>query len=133
MLCRGHLSSGDSTYNKKRLAPRSNFLRKGNVRGVVGQVLLAGEETNERAADVRLVISNSPAKDWMRRFKRIQYAPLSNLSRNLDLYFALDLRERSKPLWKYHADHVNVCTSTDMTDGRSRTIACQVSPLSGET
>jgi hypothetical protein len=97
------------------------------------QVLLAREEPNEWAPDVRLVISNRSAKYWMRCFERIQYCPLTNVSGYLDLYFVLDVRERPKPLWKYYADHGRVCTSTDMTEGRSRTIGCQVSPLSGET
>ena len=33
---------------------------------------------------------------------------------------------------KLHADHERVCTSTDSTAGRSRTIGAQLSPESGE-
>jgi hypothetical protein len=99
----------------------------------VREILFAGEEPNEWTSDVRLVISNSPAKYWMRCLQRIQYGALRHLSLDINLDFALDVRKCPKPLRQYDPDHGNVCTSTDMTDGRSRTIGVQVSPLSGET
>src|SRR5208337_4512152 len=56
-------------------------------------------------------------------------------SRALDvkLYFAGDMCQRSQMRRKLNSDHGSVCTSTESTAGRSRTIGAQLSPASGDT
>ena len=43
------------------------------------------------------------------------------------------VRERAEMLRQYDANHASVCTSTESTAGRSRTIGFQLSPASAET
>jgi hypothetical protein len=42
------------------------------------------------------------------------------------------MRERPQMRRKHHADHHSVCTSTESTAGRSRTMGAQVSPASAD-
>ena len=52
---------------------------------------------------------------------------------DVELQLAVHPGQRPQMRRQRHTDdHGNVCTSTDTTDGRSRTIADQVSPPSGE-
>src|SRR5438132_13272153 len=48
------------------------------------------------------------------------------------LPISFDLRQRPEVRREHHADHRSVCTSTDRTAGRSRTMGVQLSPASGD-
>src|SRR5580704_6517458 len=102
----------------------------------MGQILLAREESHERTArECGLVAKGSP-QHRIGRFERIEDRPLCHWSLNLDLYFARDLRQTSQMRREhhldYHPDHLSVCTSTESTAGRSRTIGAQLSPASDD-
>ena len=45
---------------------------------------------------------------------------------------SVDARELLQMRGQHHANHGSVCTSTESTAGRSRTIGAQVSPASAE-
>ena len=47
------------------------------------------------------------------------------------VHLAVDAGQRSQMVGKHDADHGSVCTSTDTTAGRSRTIGVQLSPRVG--
>ena len=47
-------------------------------------------------------------------------------------HLAFDLRQRTQVRRKHDADHGSVCTSTDSTAGRSRTMGAQVLPASAD-
>src|SRR5438132_2582311 len=48
------------------------------------------------------------------------------------LHLPFDVRQRPEVRREHHADHRSVCTSTESTAGRSRTMGVQLSPASGE-
>jgi len=54
---------------------------------------------------------------------------LSEADIQVDL--TVNLGQVAKVVGQHDADHLSVCTSTDITLGRSRTMASQVSPESG--
>src|SRR5215208_7066056 len=96
------------------------------------QVFLAGEEAEERAAGSGDLIADRAAK---RGIARLEGAEDGAEGRRLDLHIhdALDLRQPPKELRQLDPDrHRSVCTSTDSTAGKSRTIAFQVSPPSAD-
>ena len=66
-------------------------------------------------------------------FERIEDGALrhGSIDTNGD-FAALDMSERSQVRGKDNANHGSVCTSTETTAGRSRTIGDQVFPASGE-
>jgi len=57
---------------------------------------------------------------------------LRDLTRDLELHFAVDARQLPQMRRKHDSDHGSVWTSTDSTGGRSRTIGAQLSPASVE-
>ncbi len=93
-------------------------------------VLLAGEEPQEWPALLRHMITNRAFEHRIAGLQRIEHRPHSNWIRNLKLQLAGDVRQGSQVLRDFDADHGSVCTSTDNTAGRSRTIGAQLSPAS---
>ncbi len=79
------------------------------------------------------MIADGSAQDRVTRFECIEERALRDDAIDLQLDFAVDARKCSQVLRKNDADHGRVCTSTERTAGRSRTIAFQLSPPSGET
>ena len=61
-----------------------------------------------------------------------QHLALGNRTGDLDLHFALHPSQGSQMCRKHHAYHGSVCTSTESTAGKSRTIGAQLSPASEE-
>ncbi len=78
------------------------------------------------------MIANRPAQHGIARLERIENRALRDRTLNLKLYFLPNMRQRPKMLRKFDSNHGSVCTSTDSTPGRSRTIGAQVSPASAE-
>src|SRR5215207_2237700 len=64
--------------------------------------------------------------------RSIEHGLLRHRSGHVELDLPADTRERPQVCWQHYADHDSVCTSTETTGGRSRTIGVQVSPESGE-
>src|SRR2546425_83936 len=82
------------------------------------------------AAEVGRNPANWPGK---RSLERVEDRALRDLAGDLELHLAVDPRQRSQMRREHHPDHGSVWTSTDTTDGRSRTIGAQLSPELGET
>jgi len=96
------------------------------------KVLFAGEEPQERPALLRDVIADGPAQHGIAGLKRVEDRLLRDRALDLNLHFAADVRQCSQVLREYDADHGSVCTSTESTAGRSRTIGAQLSPASAD-
>src|SRR5215475_13013745 len=96
------------------------------------QVFAAGKKTNHWPANLRHLIAHRPAQHWIFRFNRVQQRALSQRSVELKFYFTFDVRQRTQIRRKNDAYHCTVCTSTDNTAGRSRTIDFHLSPASTE-
>src|SRR5437868_5864669 len=95
-------------------------------------ILFACEKTQKWPALLRYMVANRAPEHRIIRFNRVQHGPLCNGSGDLQLDFALNTSQASQVRWQQHPYHCSVCTSTESTAGRSRTIGDQVSPASAE-
>ena len=126
------LPAGNRSDDQKRFLPGPNRIRERSVRRFVGQVLLARKEAQERTPLSRHLIANRPAQHRITSLKRIKHRSLRDRAIDLKLDFVAGVRQRSQMLREYDPDHVSVCTSTDSTPGKSRTIGFQLSPASAD-
>ena len=97
------------------------------------QILLARKEAHVGAPLLRVVVADGAAQDRVARLERIEQRALGDVA--LDIQFnkaVAEFRERAQVLRELYPDHVSVCTSTESTAGRSRTIGSQWSPPSAE-
>ena len=94
--------------------------------------VLAGEETEERAPLVRDLIANRSAQHRIPRLERVENCARRRGAIDAQLHLAAHAGEGAQMLRQDDPDHVSVCTSTDSTAGRSRTIGFQLSPASTE-
>ena len=117
------------------------------------QIFFAGEETQEWPALLRDVVADGAAEHRILGFKRVEYRPLCNLTFDLKPDIAANLGKGSQVWRECDSDHggphvlwtlqatfrqparfaqARVCTSTESTAGRSRTMGAQLSPASEE-
>src|ERR1700680_4651429 len=96
------------------------------------EILLAGEEPHKRAPLLRNLIAQGAAQHRIAGLKRIEHRSLRDRAVNLELHLTIDLRQRPKVPRQLDSDHGSVCTSTDSTAGRSRTMGAQLSPASAD-
>ena len=96
------------------------------------QILLASEESQKWPPLQRDLIANRPAQHGITGLKRIEHRPLRERSLDFERHLAAHVRQRSQMLREYDADHGSVCTSTESTPGKSRTIGFQLSPASAD-
>ena len=86
------------------------------------------ELTSSGSALLRVVVSDRSAQDGIANFERVEHHALSHRALHLQFNLAIDVRERPEMCWQDDSDHGSVCTSTERTGGRSRTIGAQLSP-----
>src|SRR5207248_9703288 len=98
----------------------------------MGYILRAGEESYERSALPGDVVADRPAQHRVAGLERLHERALRGWTLNVEHHVAADLGQRAQMQREHHSDHGSVCTSTDTTAGRSRTIGAQLSPASGE-
>ncbi len=126
------LTSGDRSDNEKRLLPRRNLVGQRRIGQLMRQILLAREESQKRPPLLRDLIPDRPPQHGITSLKRIKHRSLRDRTIDLKLDFAAGVGQRSQMLREYDPDHGSVCTSTDNTPGKSRTIGAQLSPASAE-
>ena len=78
------------------------------------------------------MIADGPAEHRIAGFQCIKDGPYANRTVHFELDLPADAGEGAEVKREDDADHESVCTSTDSTGGKSRTIGCQLSPESGE-
>lgn len=104
-------------------------------------ILATHKEADEVSPLKRGLIAYRPAQHRIGRFECVENCPLSNGRFDLERNLPASMRQRAQMLGKNNSDHafeldstskvesncphVNVCTSTDKTAGKSRTMACQ--------
>jgi len=98
----------------------------------VRQIFLASKEAQKRPPLSRHLIANRPAQHGIASLERIKHRSLRDRAIDLKLNFTAGVRQRSQMLREYDTDHGSVCTSTESTPGKSRTIGTQLSPASAE-
>jgi len=82
---------------------------------------------------LRDLVANGSAQGRVGRLKRVEDRSLGHIALDVNQHLATDAREDLQVTWEHHADlHDSVCTSTETTAGRSRTIGAQLSPASDE-
>ena len=91
------------------------------------EILLAGEEPHERPALLRDVVADRAAQHRIARLERVEHASAASPGRRLRAApRPLTSRQRPQVRRQDDADHDSVCTSTESTAGRSRTIGAQL-------
>jgi hypothetical protein len=96
----------------------------------MGEILLAGEKPHEGPAALRNVVPDGAAQHWIASLQRVQDGALRDRTFDLELHLSVDACQRPQMSRKHDSYHGSVWTSTESTDGRSRTMADQLSPLS---
>src|SRR5215207_7981142 len=107
-------------------------IRQWRVGRLVRKVFLTGEESYVRPAAKRHVIADRPSKHGMPRFEGVEHRAERRRAADVDLHITVHARQRTEMCGQFDPDHDSVCTCTESTGGRSRTIAVQLSPLSAD-
>jgi hypothetical protein len=101
------------------------------------EILLTSKETQERPTLLRDVVADGAAQHRIAGLEGIEYGALSDRARDLDFHLAPNIRQGAEMMRECDSDHpkcvhASVCTSTESTAGRSRTIGTQLSPASAD-
>src|SRR5262249_6497476 len=92
--------------------------------------------TGERAGHApplrRSMVADGSAERRIARLERVQDGPLRGAAVDVQGDLAVDAGEGPQVLRHRNANHDSVCASTESTDGRSCTIAVQLSPPSAD-
>src|SRR5437773_3397892 len=117
------LAAGHGPDDQERLGARRDGVGQRGVRRLVGEILLAGEEPHERPALLRDVVADRPAQHRIAGLERVEDRARRGDTLDVELHLTVDVRERPQMRREHDPDdHGNVWTSTDTTDGRSRTM-----------
>src|SRR6266849_1733400 len=87
------LTACDGADHEKGLRTRRDRVGKRGIRRVVGQVPLARKESQERPSLRRDVVADRPAQHGITGLERVEHRASSDPPRNVELHFALDLRQ----------------------------------------
>ena len=130
-------TAGDRPQDDQRFCPARHSLRQRRIGGIVRQILLAREEAQKGPPLQRRVVADSTAQHGVRCLQRIQYRANRRRCSSINLNL-VPRNSGQRPQVRRQFDtnldgtHASVCTSTDSTGGRSRTIALQLSPASAD-
>src|SRR6516165_7588201 len=97
------------------------------------QVFLASKEAQEGPPLSGDVVANRAAQHWIAGLECVEDRAQRGRALDVKLYLAIHVCQRSQMRRNFHANHGSVCTSTESTAGRSRTMGAQLSPASDET
>ncbi len=125
-------AAGDRAHDQVRLSPCCDLVGQWGIDRFIRQVLLAGEEPQQRPPPLGGLVADGSAQRRVLRLERIENRALGDRAVDPDLHLATDARERTQVCRQHDPDQASVCTSTDSTDGRSLTIAVQLSPESAD-
>jgi len=68
----GPLAAAYGSNNQKRLSPRRDRVGQWGVRQLMGQILLAGEEPQERSALLRDLVADRPLQHGIAGLERVE-------------------------------------------------------------
>ena len=128
----GASAAGDRAHDHEGLDAAHHRLRQQQVEPLERQVVLAGEEAQERPPFLADVIADGALQQRIPRFDGIEDSAERDGAVDGHFDLAADAGERLEMLRELDADHGSVCTSTESTDGRSRAIGAHVSPESAD-
>src|ERR1700722_11179840 len=93
-----------------------------SIRRMVRQIFLAGKESDEWPALQADLVADRPAQDRMTCLERVEHSAQRNGTLHFKQHLAVHTRQAAQMIRERHAYHGSVCTSTDSTAGRSRTM-----------
>src|SRR6266568_7883990 len=125
-------TAGNCAHDEERLAAFSDRVGQGSIGRFVRNIFAASEEPNQRTAFESSVLANCAAQHRVFRFDRVENRFHSRRSIKIEMYLIANLRQRSEMMRKNDSNHFSVCTSTDRTAGKSRTIGFHESPASDD-
>src|SRR5438552_14413569 len=128
----GGLPARDRTDHEEGLFPGGDVVRQRCIRRLVREILPACEEPYERAALPSRVATYGAPQHRIGGLQCVEDGALRHRALDVERDLVADVRERPQMVRKHDADHRSVCTSTESTAGRSRTIGAQVSPESAD-
>src|SRR5438105_4657396 len=126
------LPAGNSADDEQRLGAGTDRGGERRIGCLVRPVARAGEEANKGPALERHVIAHRATQDRIAGLERIEHGTRRGWVGNVEYHFTVYARQRLQVVRQLDTNHDSVCTSTDSTGGRSRTIAVQWSPPSGD-
>src|SRR5688572_9219105 len=98
----------------------------------MGQIALTGKEPHEGPPLMRNVVTDRAAQHRMPGLERVENRALRYRRVHLQLNLEVHARQCTQVRRQFDADHVRVWTSTDNTEGKSRTMGTQLSPESAD-
>jgi hypothetical protein len=102
------LPAGNGPDNNKRFLPRRDRIGQWGIRRLMGQILLAGKEAQERPTLLRDLVADRPAQHGIAGLKRVEDRPQRDRAVELKFYFAADVRQRPEMLRDYDSDHFGI-------------------------
>src|SRR5205814_6644792 len=121
------LTTRDSPHDQKGFRSGGDRFGQRSVGRFVGQILLAGEETQERPALLGDVVADGAAQHRVGRFARVQDRAQRYRAWHLKFHRIVYLGQSSEVKRKLNSNHFKVWASTESTAGRSRTMGVQSS------
>src|SRR5690348_17802703 len=97
-------AAGDGADDIKRLGAFDHWLRQRRVGRIVGDVLLAGEKSQERAALLRGVVANRSAEHRVARLKSVESRAKRDRVFDFEFHFPIALRKRAQMCGQNDAD-----------------------------
>src|SRR6202023_2593610 len=118
--------------NQKWLNARNYCVRQRRVHRIVRQIFTTRKKSQKWSSLLRNMFANRPAQHRESRPQCVQHRTPRHGTLHFKLHFAVKRRECPQMRGHHHSNHANVCTSTESTAGRSRTIGFQLSPASAD-
>ena len=87
------LAARDRAHDHKRRGSRRDRFWQRRIRRFVGEILLAGKESHERATLLGHVVANGSAQHWITRLQSIEHRALRDPTRDLQFYLPFDARQ----------------------------------------
>ncbi len=78
------------------------------------------------------MVADRATQHRIANFQRIQHCAQGDRTGHLERCLIFNMRQGTQVRRKNYANHGSVCTSTDNTAGKSRTMGFQLSPASAE-
>src|SRR5437870_11658000 len=125
-------ATGDCAHDEEGFFAFRDWVGQGSIGRFVRNVFAASEEADERATLERVVLANRAAPHRVFVFERAAHIFHRRRAIKSDMHFVADFGESPEVMRKNNSNHLSVCTSTDRTAGRSRTIGFHESPLSAD-
>ena len=105
------LAAGNRANDDEWLLAGCDRVGQRGVGRLVGKILLAGEEAQESAALLRVMVADGTAQHGIVGLEGVEHGALRDWARNLDRYLAADVRQGAEMWREYDADHRTYLTT----------------------